>query len=101
MLSFASEKLNSRIHVHSSIKDMVECEELKNLDFPKEYGGTMDYDELCEQMLNMLEDKNELFMKYYDLEIDRNLYPTKVLSFDLSHMDKNLEILCSNLNRVI
>lgn len=86
--------MNSRIYIHTSVQAMMECDELKHLEFPKEFGGHLNYDELCEDVLKMLEQKNELFMKYYDLKIDKSYYPPEILNLDLGTMDKSIDKLC-------
>jgi hypothetical protein len=73
---------------------MINCDELKNIEFPSEFGGNLNYEEMAENTLKLMEQKRDLFMKYYDLKIDRNLYPPGVLNLNLDCLDKPIEELC-------
>lgn len=76
---------------------MVNCEELKNVNFPEEFGGTLNYEELGENMIKLMEQKRELFIKYDDLKIDYNLYPPEVLNLNVDCLDKNIEAMCKDM----
>lgn len=78
---------------------MRKCEDFKDIDFPEEYCGNLDYDELCDDMLKLLEQNQQLFMKYYDLKIDRNLYPKEILNMNVDSLDKNLNDLCAKMKK--
>lgn len=97
VISNFSEKLNSRIHIHKNIEELRKSEDFEGVDFPEEYNGTLNYDELCDKMIKMLEINRDLHMKYYDLEIDKSLYPKEVLNLDIACLSKSVEEMCAKM----
>lgn len=94
-----SEKLNSRIHIHKNVGEMRNSADFKDVDFPEIFNGNLSYDEQCDKTLKLLESKRDFLMKYYDLKIDKNLYPKEVLNLNIDCLEKSLEEMCAKMKK--
>lgn len=88
-LKMMSTKMKNRVFLHKNVEDVVNVVD-KNL-LPAEYGGTVPMSEMVELFKKELESKRDLLLKYDEMSVNIDLYPTSVRNGSVRSLDKSIE----------